>query len=280
MRENDTLDEEFIWDTIDLDEASDTPNLLDDTDELFPENINDALVDDERDSERKFKKSRLKTFRHRFKLIIAIIVLLLIGSIFIPIIPINTTSYNETNFVSSEQLKEDNPIKDNSKISLFDLVKVQMSMRNKTKLNLDVNYDWKNHNLSVVVNEEIPIARSGKTTYYRLKNKIHTSNDFPYQAPELIGFDQKQTDQIVEQLGYLNYNVIKEISNITLQASNEEPNLVVLTMRDGNYVFINIDQISNKMPYYNQMVSVVKTMKGPESRGIFHLDYGDYYEQI
>lgn len=282
MRANNFDDEQFIWDTIELDddisdEGLDEGDLLGE-DLLNPDDIDDQDTKDTKEQVYKFKKSNFKKFRGRVKFLVGGIVILLIVSLFIPFIPVNTVVYNETNFTDVNSVKSQNKIADNSRVSFFDLIKCEFELKQKTKENLNVDYNWKDHNLNVTINEEIPVARLDKTTYYRIKDKIYTSNDFPREAPNLIGINKDQVNSIVEQLAYLDYNIIKEINDITLQASNEEPNLVVMTMKDGNYVFINIDQISTKMPYYNQAVSVVTSMNGEQSRGIFHFDYGDYYE--
>ena len=282
MRANNFDDEQFIWDTIELDddisdEGLDEGDLLGE-DLLNPDDIDDQDTKDNKEQEIKFKKSNFKQFRGRVKFLVGAIVILLIVSLFIPFIPVNTVVYNETNFTDVDSVKSQNKIADNSRVSFFDLIKCEFELKQKTKQNLNVDYNWKDHNLNVTINEEIPVARFDKTTYYRIKDKIYTSNDFPREAPNLIGINKDQVNSIVEQLAYLDYNIIKEINDITLQASNEEPNLVVMTMKDGNYVFINIEQISTKMPYYNQAVSVVASMNGEQSRGIFHFDYGDYYE--
>lgn len=282
MRANNFDEEPFVWDTIELDddisdEGLDEGDLLGD-DILDPNEIDDQEIKDNKEQEIKFKKSNFKKFRGRVKLFVAGIIVLLIVSLFIPFVPVNTVVYSETNFTDINSIKAQNKIGDNSHVSFIDLIKCEFELKRKTKQNLNVDYNWKDHNLNVTINEEIPVARVEDTTYYRIKDKVYSSTDFPREAPNLIGFSKDQINSIVEQLAYLDYNIIKEINDITLQASNEEPNLVVMTMKDGNYVFVNIDQIGENMPYYNQAVSVVASMNGEQSRGIFHFDYGDYYE--
>jgi cell division septal protein FtsQ len=52
-----------------------------------------------------------------------------------------------------------------------------------------------------------------------------------------------------------------------------------MEMKDGNFVQINISQISDKMPYYLQMQEIIEVKKDGKD-GVIYLDIGDYYEPI
>lgn len=276
----DKKEETYIWDTIDLDDDFDESSLID---EDYAPLIDEDFYQDEddvRESENEFERHNFSKFRKRVRLFSIIIIACLVGLVFVPLINIKTVSFNETNFVNPQTILDTNLVHENQKLSFFELMKVEYDLKKQTGLSLKTDYDWKNKDFKITINEKIPLIKYGEYTYYRYQNKIDKAVDFPNQVGELVGFEQEQAMQTIEQLGYLNYNILKEISSIEFQGSNEQPNRILLCMNDGNYIFINIEQISDKLPYYNQMTNAVNAMMGPESKGIFHLDYGDYYEAI
>lgn len=272
----------FIWDTLDLEEDElDANSLLEEDDfaKLLDEDY-DQSDEAIKELEKEFRKNNFQRNRRRIRLTVMAIIVLVIGSIFVPLIKVNQISYNQTYFIDPTTITKANIISEGQRVSIWDLIQMEFKLRSATGLDLNANFDWQHGNLAIKVNEEIPLAKYNDEVYYKVDNKIRKSRDFKYQAPMLIGFDQAQADSIISQLSTLDYGVLKEIGSINLQASNEEPNLVVMSMNDGSYVFIHIDQISEKMPYYLQLASIVKEVKGPNSKGIYHLNYGDYYEQI
>lgn len=276
----DKKEETYIWDTIDLDDDFDESSLID---EDYAPLIDEDFYQDEddvRESEKEFERHNFSKFRKRVRLFSIITIACLVGLVFVPLINIKTVSFNETNFVNPQTILDTNLVYENQKLSFFELMKVEYDLKKQTGLSLKTDYDWKNKDFKITINEKIPLIKYGEYTYYRYQNKIDKAVDFPNQVGELVGFEQEQAMQTIEQLGYLNYNILKEISSIEFQGSNEQPNRILLCMNDGNYIFINIEQISDKLPYYNQMTNAVNAMMGPESKGIFHLDYGDYYEAI
>lgn len=276
----DKKDETYIWDTIDLDDDFDESSLIDeDYAPLIDEDVYQTQEEVD-ESVAEFKKNNFSKFRKRVRLIVVLVIAALVGLMFVPIINIKTISFNETNFVNPQTVLDTNLVHENQKLSFFELMKLEIDLKKNTGLSLNTKYDWKSKDFRITINEKIPLIKYGEDTYYRDKDVIDKATDFPHQVGELVGFNQEQAMQTIEQLGYLNYNILKEISSIEYQGSNEQPNRVLFCMNDGNYIFINIEQISDKLPYYNQMINAVNAMMGPDSKGIFHLDYGDYYEAI
>lgn len=278
------LDDNYIWDTFDT---------SDDLDDFNPEDLIEEddilkLIDDESEKQTKklleqektFHRNNLQKSQKRIYLFAGLIVILLVALIFMPLIKVNTIHYNPTYFISKDIVVENNIVQEQEKISIWDMFYMEARLRKKTGLSLDAHFNWKTGELSININEKIPLAKNNNITYYRNGSKIETSEDFPYLAPLLINFTDDLVNPVVEQLSQLDYNIIKEINSISLQPSEQEPNLLVLTMNDGNYVFIHIDQIAKKMPYYLQLTDIVKNVHGDGKTGIFHLNYGDYYEPI
>lgn len=278
------LDDNYIWDTFDTSDNLDDFNPED----LIEEDDILKLIDDESEKQTKklleqektFHRNNLQKSQKRIYLFAGLIVILLVALIFMPLIKVNTIHYNPTYFISKDIVVENNIVQEQEKISIWDMFYMEARLRKKTGLSLDAHFNWKTGELSININEKIPLAKNNNITYYRNGSKIETSEDFPYLAPLLINFTDDLVNPVVEQLSQLDYNIIKEINSISLQPSEQEPNLLVLTMNDGNYVFIHIDQIAKKMPYYLQLTDIVKNVHGDGKTGIFHLNYGDYYEPI
>ena len=97
---------------------------------------------------------------------------------------------------------------------------------------------------------------------------------FSETGKKLIINDFEKEDEIIELIGSLKYEIIKEMVLIHNTGEND---LLFIEMKDGNYVKIYMSQFEQKMPYYLQIKQIIKS-QSKKSKGILHLDRGDYYE--
>ena len=260
MKENN----EFIWDDENIEEI-DEKTLLG-----FEE-------DDINEFEEFYQKEKKKKRKTQIKKIVIIIILCLLISLFLPIFLIKNININETNFIKSEQIT--NIIK-NKNVSIIDFVLLEQKIKKEIQCDVNINYDFKNNILNIHVDEPKPLFKYEDIYYYLEKNQIKTTIENKYYAPTLKDFNEELKNKLLNEIKGLDYNIIKEINMIVNISNQTEPSLVLFLMKDGNYVLINQEQISKKMKYYNQMTNIVKQVKGEDAKGIFHLDYGDYYEQL
>ena len=271
--------DDFIWDTIDIDDGE-----IDDFDEtsILDEEINLIEIDDEKiiSIKKKFKKSKLKSWRMNIRVITATSLMLVTILFFTPLFTISEIKINETNFNNTQTFLESSKIQVSKKISFFDVFKLNGQLKRESGLKLRSAFDFRSGLININVIEQIPILRDGIITHYVEDGVIKEDKEFKFSAPVLIDLPEDKKEKLITNLSKIDYNVIKEIANISYVPDDLQQNLILLQMKDGNYVYIRIDQIEEKLNYYNKMVSIVKKINGKDNIGIFHLDNGDYYEKL
>lgn len=78
----------------------------------------------------------------------------------------------------------------------------------------------------------------------------------------------------IEQMSKLDVAILNRISEIQFSPNDVDDNRFLLTMNDGNYVYVNIDTF-DKM---NKYISILENL--PNKNGILYLDYGNNFEII
>jgi cell division septal protein FtsQ len=267
----------FIWDEIEEPKKSTKNNvrLVDEFEKGFTTSkptkpkIKKVHVD---------KKVKKNKFKARVTKLLTVLLFLLI--VFAPIFLLNTLNLLETNFTSKEQFSETSQIIEGEAISMYDLLRVNLFYHTESISGAKVGYEFKTKTLTVNLTEITPLAiNESNELYYVYDGDIEKSTTLNYQAPILQGFNPEKEEALIKAMQDLEYNVIKEIASIQLVPSEISDELVLMQMKDGNYVKIMISQIPLKMPYYNQMSQTIDAVKGGQD-GIIHLDRGDYYEPI
>ena len=81
-------------------------------------------------------------------------------------------------------------------------------------------------------------------------------------------------DKFVEEMGKLDLAILNKISEIQFAPNDVDDNRFLLTMSDGNYVYINIATF-NKL---NKYILILESL--PDKNGILYLDYGNNFEII
>lgn len=81
-------------------------------------------------------------------------------------------------------------------------------------------------------------------------------------------------DAFINEMANLDENILKRISEIQFSPNDVDDNRFLLTMTDGNYVYVNISTF-NKL---NKYISIIAEL--PNKNGILYLDYGNNFEII
>ncbi len=126
--------------------------------------------------------------------------------------------------------------------------------------------------IEIEIEENIPILYYQYDETYLLTNGSSIP-DKKYNLPVLIN----QTPDLIlkkllKKLSSLNKDVLDRISEIKYSPSNVDEELFLLTMNDGNYVYINFNSFSK----LNDYIEFLKSFNN--KKGILHLDSGDYLE--
>lgn len=137
----------------------------------------------------------------------------------------------------------------------------------------DVNIKYKNFGREIIINveENIPIIFYQYDETYILSDGSYVKDK--YSLPILINQTPDNIlKKLVKKLSSIEKDALYRISEIRYYPSNVDDELFLLTMEDGNYVYINLYNI-NKLDNYLDVVKAFDNKKG-----IIHFDSGDYLE--
>ncbi|MGL5020794.1 MAG: hypothetical protein ACRC5R_02040 [Mycoplasmatales bacterium] len=286
--------EKFIWDDFEENEDDNKKeNLKKEKESLYKKFYGFKESDDFTEVNPEIKK-RIEKKKHtkieekkikkntpwRIKLLIILIVMIIISLFFVPIINIESIDMGETNFTTKDQLLAEIQIKEQSRTSVFRLLKLNFLFKNDLISGLHTNYVLSSRVLNIKLNEIKPILlNSNGRLYYEYNGNLETSDTMSFDVPKIQGFIPETELILVKSMQKLDYNIIKEIATIALQKSDISEELVLMEMKDGNYIKIMMSQIGLKLQYYNQMSQIINATKQGQD-GIIHLDRGDFYEPI
>lgn len=123
----------------------------------------------------------------------------------------------------------------------------------------------------------IEIEESKPIFYYEYNNKTILSNglrvDEKYNVPVVLNYITDNCyNKFIQKMANLDSNVLTRISEIKFSPNDVDDELFLLTMTDGNYVYINISTFDK----LNKYISIKESL--PDKIGILYLDYGNNFE--
>ncbi len=131
----------------------------------------------------------------------------------------------------------------------------------------------------LITNVEITITENTPLFYYVpnkktvLKDKKETDDTFP--VPTLINYvPNKIYNKFLKAMGKVDNTIIKRISEIKYDPNDVDEERFLLTMTDGNYVYLTLSKF-NKI---NSYLNIVKEFNN--KKGILYLDSGEYFKVI
>lgn len=198
--------------------------------------------------------------------------------IFAPIYPNHETIINDRYYLRMSDIEIAHPL--NNYFSPFQFARYQSKLKNGSEYikNSTVRYKLRDMTVNVNIEEYIPLAKDEENNVYFYEDKeVVKKSDINLYAPVITGFDQKTLEKLLTNLSALDYTVLTQIDTIEYIGDEEDPDLLKMGMDGDNTVYIDIDQIKRKLPYYNQIKQIIDE-KADGEPGIIHLDIGDYYE--
>lgn len=148
-------------------------------------------------------------------------------------------------------------------------------IKNKLKSNVYINdvkvYRKKLTKIYIEVEENAPLF------YYEYSGKTILENgemvDKKYPITTVINYiTDEYFDAFIKQLAKIDKDVLKLISEVQFKPNEVDDNRFLLTMSDGNFVYINIDTFEK----LNMYLSIKESL--PKKDGILYLDYGNNFE--
>jgi cell division protein FtsQ len=118
--------------------------------------------------------------------------------------------------------------------------------------------------------------------FYNSTNKKTVLNngkevDKEYNGPILINYvPDKVYKKLIEQMRLVKIDIINRISEIKYDPSNVDEERFLLTMNDGNFVYITLEKLENINNYVKISLEIIN--KFGHKNGILNLDAGEYFE--
>ncbi len=127
--------------------------------------------------------------------------------------------------------------------------------------------------VKIEVEENIPLFYYAPNKKTVLENKKETDENFP--VPTLVNYvPNKIYDKFIEEISNIDYNIVKRMSEIKYDPNEVDDERFLITMNDGNYVYVTLDKF-NKINHYIEIIKEFNNKKG-----ILYLDSGEYFKVI
>ncbi|WOO86622.1 hypothetical protein RZE82_05775 [Mollicutes bacterium LVI A0039] len=238
----------------------------------------EQLLSQEKIRQRQLRQEVLIERKNRRLMQIIAAVTLAVLLFFAPIYPNKELNVNDLKYLQMADINVTDEL--GNYFSPFEFIRYYTQVKNGNEYidTVDMTYDMKNMTVNLVIDEYNPLAKDVENKVYFYENdEVIVRDNLNIYAPILVGFDQNNLEKVLASMQSLDYSIIVQIDTIAYAGTEENPELLKLGMVDGNTVYINMEQIHKKMPYYNQINQIIDD-KATSKPGIIHLDLGDYYE--
>ncbi len=218
-----------------------------------------------------------RTTRHTY-LLIGIVVLLITIIFFMPIFGIDKYEVVGNDFLNDNAIIKKTGIKDRTSLVNLFIKDSKLDNINEYIEEVSLNYKLSTKTLVITVDEIQPAYHDDKNNYYLTNDNKLIKTDKAFASPYIDSSikDQNLKNQIISEIVKLPYDIFLQIDTISSGKYKKDNNVLLISMYDGNDIYIYPDQIYSKIKYYNQIKYILdKNKKGP---GNIYLFMGDYYE--
>lgn len=138
--------------------------------------------------------------------------------------------------------------------------------------NVEVKKKWFT-NVYIYVKENSPLF------YYLYDNKTVLKDgskiDTIYSVPTVLNYVKDTIyNEFIKKMSDVSISVLTKISEIEYKPSEVDEELFLLTMNDGNYVYINLDTFYK----LNKYLEIIQNFEN--KKGVLYLDYGNNFEVL
>ena len=221
-------------------------------------------------------KNKTKKRKIRYdRIIIFLIILIIIFSFFSYFFNLKITNIYilNNNILSDQEIIEFAELSDYP--STFQNLSFQIENRIKNNIyvkDVNVTKKW-------FTQVYIDITENRPLFYYEYNKKTILSDKREttdlHSIPTVINYiTDSYYDKFIEEMNKLDESILSRISEIKFYPNEVDDNRFLLTMSDGNYVYVNISTF-NKL---NKYITILESL--PKENGILYLDYGNNFEII
>lgn len=150
--------------------------------------------------------------------------------------------------------------------------KISTNLENSIYI-LDAKVTKKFRKVYIEVKENRPLYYNKNTNKTVLSDKAETDNI--YHVPTLLNYiPDTIIDDFIKSMNMLDIDILERISEIEYDPKDGDEYKFLLTMNDGNYVYLTLT--GNSFKKLNSYPAMLKKFDG--KKGILNLDYGNYLE--
>ena len=126
-------------------------------------------------------------------------------------------------------------------------------------------------NITIEIEENLPLFYYVPNKKTILKDGTETESNF--SVPTLVNYvPNKVYTSFIKEMEYIDYEIVKRISEIKYDPNEVDEERFLITMSDGNYVYLTL----NKFNKINHYVEIIKEFNN--KKGILYLDSGEYFK--
>ncbi len=125
--------------------------------------------------------------------------------------------------------------------------------------------------VNIEITENLPLFYYVPIRKTVLADKTEVSDNFA--VPTVINYiPDKSYDKFLKSFQNMDYEIVKRISEIKYDPNDVDTERFLLTMNDGNYVYLTLDTFDK----INNYLDIVKEFNN--KKGILYLDSGEYFQ--
>lgn len=219
------------------------------------------------------KKKRRKRLKIKSVLIFLLFILMIIGFFFaLSLIKVRTYYVYDNNYLDDNEIL--NILRLNKETSFITInTPMEKSLAKKSKLIKDVKIKRTlDFEIKVYIKEYniMFYDSTKKKTILENKEEVdYIDNNAPVLINEIS--DKKIYNKLISKMNKINKNTLSMISELTYSPNGIDKERFLLSMNDGNYVYVTLTKLS-KINDYKSIIDSVENKKG-----ILYLDYGNYF---
>lgn len=123
----------------------------------------------------------------------------------------------------------------------------------------------------------ISVVENRPLFYDQVNNKTilkdGSISDNKFNVPSLSNVVSSDIyDEFLLKFGEIDYSVFNVISEIEYTPNSVDKKLFLLTMNDGNYIYVNLDKFDSVNKYFDMVINF------NNHKGILYLDSGEYFK--
>lgn len=219
------------------------------------------------------KKKRLKIKYGR--ILIALVVLALLGYLFF-----TTFQFKIRNiYITGNQYFKDQTIIELAKLENYPSTFAVPIFKIKSDLEKDVLIAKAKVTKKGLFEVHIDVTENRPLFFHKTLNKTvlldGSTVKEQYQVPVLINYvPDKIYQKLVTKMNLIEPEILERISEIEYKPNEVDKNRFLLSMRDGNYVYLTLGKFQN----INSYVDIIR--KFSNKKGILYLDSGEYFKVL